>query len=737
MLKKNTELQKFMILAFADLNHYELSSAISRIRTYLQSHPDAALSDALEGIGRTYAYMLHYLAAGQQDPERERLYSDIREDLYGIVRAIEYKAEVADSSTLYYNTARNCSIAPKSPSLLARRYRTFSDMATLEERNDPGYDMILKQREATLRDIFDCVWTIRPGHKHLIEEAAAIAADKETDYTLASLIIAALTMGALHTYDRDKLIALLDIDSKVSQRLGARTLAGILLILYRNARRLENDYTLRLRFETWTDNLLNYRRLREMVMVLVRTAGSLEMAGKLKNEVLPDIMKASPEIMEKLKNGEMPTHPADLEENPEWEEIINKSGLKEKLGMLEKLQREGADLMLLGLGRLKQMTFFNHISNWFLPFSMDRSEIRSALTEDDMPVVETVAAIDLLCDSDKYSFCLTLPHLPREQRRQMGEAMRMQQEQQSEEFKEYMLKSTTPEFDREALSYVRSIYRFFNFFRLKNEFESIIQFPFDFTSLPMLGNLLREREIVEMVAEYYFRNKYYPQALELFNVIADDCNEGAIYEKIGYCCLVTGQPSKALENFEKAELLENGSKWLHTQLARAASAAGEAEKAVGYYRLLLDDEPENVKLLEEYADNLMKLRKYDKALSALYKLDYLGENVSDKVAECRIFNGEPEKAASMLESTLDAHLLEGTEPEAETLLMAGHAQMGLGDISTAIKRYEKAAKTADSPVATRQQFRSRLQEDWSRIAGLDHDRNIIPLIEDIVFGNDE
>ncbi|MDE6294837.1 MAG: tetratricopeptide repeat protein [Muribaculaceae bacterium] len=425
----------------------------------------------------------------------------------------------------------------------------------------------------------------------------------------------------------------------------------------------------------------------------------------------------------------------DPEENPEWEDIISKSGIKDKINRLERLQRDGADLMLMGLGRMKQMPFFNKIFNWFIPFTIEHSEIYNTINRNEREMIESVNNLNMFCDSDKYTFALMIHHIPEAQRKQMIEGINAQMEQNREEFKEVLLKSSTPDFDREALSYVRSLYRFYNFFRTKNEFQSPLGFPFNFSSIPFLGTLLREREIIEMVAEFYFRNKHYKEALPLFLIMAEDCNEPSLYEKIGYCYLQEENPQTALSYFEKAELLNDSSTWLCRNIAGAAERAGDYAKAAKYYETLLADDSDNITLLKNYSDCLVKAGKYNDALKVLYKIDYLQpeeEETRTGIVRCLMHLGRYGQAHEMMESVLAVSILTGVEVAADRLILSGHILLATGHIKDAIARYRQAVNAHDSTVKTISQLRKRLDDDWAIYPSDTFDRKIIPLITDAV-----
>lgn len=718
-------LRNFMNRAISALNRSEISDAISIIRSYLSDHPDSSLSDTVGEIEQTYRFMIHYMLQGVEDPDRATIYSQLRERLYGIIRGIEYRANLDDNPELFFSTARNVNYSGKPLPFTIEEYRIARD------NDDP-------RRESLLRDIFDAVWVTPPGNSKDIELLADIAktADREGDFMLASQIVAALTMGALRFYDRDKLAALVEIDDEASDRLGARTLAGIVMILDRHGKRLHDDARLRNRFDAWTDNLMNYRRLREIIMVIIRATGSLQQAQMVQQKMMPDIMKAGPDLINKLKNGDAQMNIEDLEANPEWEEIIEKSGLKERISELERMQNDGADLMLIGIGRMKQMPFFNKLSHWFLPFDASRSELADLDNDRDRPVIDMMTTADILCDSDKYSFCLMYPQIPESQRSQMSEALRMHGDQEAEEMKSKLLKSSSPVFDREAVSYIRSIYRFYNFFRLKKEFRSPFIFPFNFTELPFLGDLLREREIVEMIAEYYFRNRHYAEALALFRILAEQTNEGTVYEKTGYCLLQLGRPSEALGMFERAELLNSDSRWLRRNIARAAEQTGDTARAIEYISKLLEGSPEDLALLDTYSNLLIRAGQYADALKTLFKIDYLDnghKGTSRKIALARMMIGQFDKAEEMLESEIATLILTDEKPDYDLYLLSGNVKMASGKTGEAVERYRKAVKTDGSKVNTRDSLRDRLISDWEEIPSDRLDICILPIILDAVL----
>ncbi|MDE7154851.1 MAG: hypothetical protein K2N79_01010, partial [Muribaculaceae bacterium] len=66
---------------------------------------------------------------------------------------------------------------------------------------------------------------------------------------------------------------------------------------------------------------------------------------------------------------------SELEENPEWMEVLEKSGVADRLKEMTEIQEEGGDVFMSTFSNLKNYTFFNEISNWFLPFPAESSGV--------------------------------------------------------------------------------------------------------------------------------------------------------------------------------------------------------------------------------------------------------------------------------------------------------------------------------------------------------------------------
>ena len=140
------------------------------------------------------------------------------------------------------------------------------------------------------------------------------------------------------------------------------------------------------------------------------------------------------------------------EKNPEWKKELEDSGLGKKLQEYSNLQMEGADVFHSTFSSLKSFPFFSEISNWFMPFDPAYSEIANLFPGESQNNLLKTAILDSghMCNSDKYSFCLSLAQIPQAQREMMMNRMGAESEEIKQLQKE--AQEMNPTIDEEVIS---------------------------------------------------------------------------------------------------------------------------------------------------------------------------------------------------------------------------------------------------------------------------------------------
>lgn len=200
------------------------------------------------------------------------------------------------------------------------------------------------------------------GEKHLDYNLLSDEViNSDLPFSYKAQIISALMLGNLSFYDRNALTALIDIyEADINQKISARALVAILIVVAANPERVKTDAKIRTRLSLWQDSIITYQRLREVIMNIIRTRDTERISAKMQNEVLPELMKLRPEILHKLKDISEESDMEMLDVNPEWEELLNKNGIGDKLKELTEMQLEGGDVMMVAFSNLKKFSLFQH-----------------------------------------------------------------------------------------------------------------------------------------------------------------------------------------------------------------------------------------------------------------------------------------------------------------------------------------------------------------------------------------
>ena len=667
-----------------------------------------SLSDKISKLEETYKYMIHYLVEGYADSGREDMLTSLIEDLRVVNDSLLRNSILTDSPDSYSSAKRYENIRKSSLKNLIEACRNTASKAELAAATDKAIQF-RKEADDALDSLFSYIWTMYgapEGEYRLLTETVK---NSEPSFSLKSQIISALMLGNLSYYDRNALTALIDIyEADIDQKISARALVAIMLIIANNSSRIKSDPRLRARLSLWQDSIINYRRLREVLMSIIKTRDTERISSKMQNEVLPELMKLKPEIISKLKNI---TEEADMEMldvNPEWEEIMNKNGLGDKLKELTEMQMEGGDVMMVAFSNLKTFPFFNKVANWFLPFSSSHSDL-AMIADDFQSFAEILDMEGVMCDSDKYSFAFSLNQMPESQRKMIAGRMSEQMGQLREALADKKLKSSLPEFDAEVTRYVRDLYRFFKLYRKKNDFNDPFARPLDFRQLPYLNELLSDTEIINLVGEFYFKRGYYSEALPMLMLMEkEEENSGnhLLWEKIGYCHNALNNLEEAIKWYKKAELLNPGSQWLIKKLAVCSRMLERYDEAAEYYEKALEADPENYSLLMSAGNCLLECGNITAAIANFYHADYIRpekQSTWRALGWAELMNGNKEKSLVFY-----SKLINSDNPSANDFLNAGHLNYLSGNLKKAVEYYTRSASFPDSGI---EKFEASIKED--------------------------
>ncbi|MCM1355190.1 MAG: hypothetical protein NC212_02145 [Staphylococcus sp.] len=644
------------------------------------------LRSATSRLRESYELMTHYALKGMPDPARPELYAGIVADIRSLADELHRRSRVEDAPTLYFNTLRTQQLTPDlSVAALLGEYRRVNQrlqMAMLtEDVEKAGREFTLRAEDLEKR-IFNLVWITYPL---TVDDAAAIGnllSDISLPRHLKLLCIGALLLGQLEYADERRLRLLMDAYTSDDAEISVRALCSLLIVMSMRRERPLSPALAR-RFDALRDEGGWAADVKMALMQFIRARDTERIGRKLTDEVIPEMMKLQPEL-EKL--GKMPADAESIEENPEWAELLDKSGVADKLKELQEIQEEGGDVMMVTFSKLKTFPFFNDISNWFLPFHSSHSLVGGSRDASVRMLGEVIEAAPVFCNSDKYSVILSLAQVPEAQKQMMTSQLRSHADQMAAmSFGD--IDTSQKGRERIAGRYVQDLYRFFRLFRRKGEFSDPFATTLNLVTVPLLADIFSDADTLMLVGEFYFKHKHFSDAFDIFSRLSEEVPPTAqIFQKMGYCMQMLGAVDEALKYYEQSELLNSESQWTLKRLAFCHRQLRHWKEAAAYYSRLATANPDDATVAFNLATCLMEDGRIHDAVQLFHKVKFLqGESVrtSRPLVRCAILEGDIAKARRYSSALM-------TDPTASDYLHAGHIELLSGNLDEAVGMYARS-----------------------------------------------
>lgn len=709
------------------LHDGRLRDAFRLLRNTTESSMQWEIGDEVGCIEKNYAYMLGYLTNGAADPERDKMYASIVNDTFTQLDRLKRVLLLPEQPTLYFNTLRVLRLRPETLRQRLDRFVELSVSSEIVQQIASGKapsSSDLREAENAERDIFNHLWVYFPMSRADAETVRTLVSDPTLPAHLKQLAISATTLGLLEYFDALRLELLMDIYESASDTdLSSAALVGMLLGLLKYRDRTLPASTLN-RLAAVKDNPQWASDLKTTFLELVRTHDTERINRTMKEDIIPGMMNMRPDILNKMQSGTF--DPEHLEANPEWEEMLQKSGLADRIRELSELQQEGADVFMSTFSHLKSFPFFNEAACWFLPFDPERSEVTATGLPDSL--ASLVSSLPILCSSDKYSFVLSLGMLPESQRHLMMSQFEEHRTRHLEEMLSAENQLPEQKRRRSVNLYLQNLYRFYNLFRRKGEFYNPFNDTINLFRVKALASDFNDVDSVRVVAEFYFKRKYWVDALEAFlrlDSISDP--EAVTFQKIGYCYHRLGKLDKAIDYYHQAELFDPDSRWLMGRLGAAYRAKGDFLQASSYYRKLTEADPENLEYALTLGYVLTQLEDYKGAEQQFYKVEFLDEKGTRAwrpLAWILFVTGNYDASRKYYDRVLT------DSPTAGDYLNMGHVAMARAEYKEAIDFYTRSLNMRDNDI---EDFIKAVREDRPALTKAGVTPRTVSMITDAVL----
>jgi len=715
------------------LEQKRLKEAQIQLEAFLWNCNDWTLRNRLEQAKVSYQYMLQYMRQGVNDPERQKLYRQLLAE----TRELAEQARISlldEVSTHYYHALhknkRNMAAGYGMSSWLKVLESFPDDMAVcqLMPDNKQSLDSALQRHEETAQYLFLTTWGNSGWTAEEEQEARMYLESELLPVNDLCLFTGAVLLSLMECFDPRKFSWLLDAATHADTQVSQRALVIIAIVLHIHPNRLWLYPELEARLSLLNEDGSFGKQLNRVYIQLLRSQETEKIDKKMREEIIPEMMK-NVSIMRNMKYGFEENMDED-DRNPDWEKAFEESGLGDKIREMNELQLEGADVYMSTFAQLKSYPFFQNPHNWFYPFDMQHSGIIREFglkPTGDNAILSLILQSGFFCNSDKYSLCFTMAHIPQAQRNMMLSQMTSQDlNELMDESKSSGLRQYAQRPDVISNQYIHDLYRFFKLSQRRHEFRDIFKEEIALHRIPALKDILRKPELLVTIADFHFRKEHPAEALGIYQEVIDmNYADADIFQKTGYCLQKEKHYKEAISAYRKADVLKPDHIWTIRHLATCYRQLRDFASALEYYRKVEAMQPENRNVTFFIGSCLAEQERYEEALQCFFKLDLM-ENDCIKawraIGWCSFVSGKSEQAMRYYEKVL------ALKPIATDYLNAGHVALRLGNMEKAAELYGKAA----SESGNRETFLDMFDKDKETLIKLGIDENDIPLIRDLV-----
>lgn len=657
------------------LDERHLGEALELLQELANVLGDWKLLDEVADVNSAYGLLLYYMEQGNNDPAREQQHTNFIATCYNIAE----KAAQTERALVTGTSARMRSIS-----------EILKDMENLELKNitsEPCEEDANKHVEL-YTELFNASYD-----SFLWNDEAAAQAQEVIDSALIAendkvLMASGLFINCLQAFDARKIIFFADnYSTATSSMLRIRMLIAVAFTLYTYRNRLFAYPAITSKLKDLCNNPRFTTDMQNLQKLIIESLSTHEVDRKMREEIIPAMLKSHNFNPEKFGIDSLEEI---SESNPEWKNF------EQQVGKLAELEAAGADIYYSTFSTLKRYPFFNNAANWLYPFEENHPGIPKQIRKTGLKgIANALLKSDVLCDSDKYSFCMLTTQMT--------------------DVQVNMIISQLPEMggydtaiaqtsESTCRNYLRNLFRFFYLYSGKSKPANPFETDMSLLDCNELAEAFKDKTEINKISAYAIKKGKYDMAIS-FLLLSETKGfaDSEVYQELGFCYQKKKSYFDAIAAYEKANALSGDSKWTLQHLAQTNRIVGNYKDALNYYRLLETAKGEDAKIAFRCGECLVHLESYDDAMHEFFKAEYLNPDMTAAtraIAWCSILTDDIKQARKYY----DKLLLK--EEQGEDLLNAGHAAWIDGDTKAAVELYSRACAELK-----REEFLKRMQSD--------------------------
>lgn len=591
-----------------------------------------------------FGYMLSYFIGGAKDPTRDKMLARIYDELYTLLDTFIVRTD---------------------------NIRCYSSITGIDLENmQSTFNAIVNNFPATREDC------------NLIQE---IILDEKRPLYYRTSMLSALMLNLIKFFDNDKFESLY-IYTLEDQHYEIRVRAWVAIVfvsMIHNHRistqpRLVEQLRLECEEGMNVEGVNVFELIQKGMFLCLETQKA---RAYFKNVLQKDLENKYSEIQnisEQNKNADK------YEIESQMQEILDNSGIQDKIGKFIDMHKEGVDIMFDMFAQLSHYDFFKQECNWFSSYESKHPAIQGILKQNQNAeqYIKIIERAGSMCNTDKYgnSFMALLISNNKSNDQIINQLSQLNIN--AEDVVSASLSDT-------VINYLHDLARYYGLFFInkKNKPENPFNGSILFNKYFGLDFIFETEEMKNDLVDFLIKHEYYDEARTLLNQILKEDKTEKILKKLAYCIIKANK-------YEEAELcnvldLYNeyypGNKWAIKAYAKALNTIYNYNKAENLLREGCNLFPEDTTMLVLLANTLIKEQRYEEALKYLFKADILNENdyeTCSNIAFCSLALGNKDNASKYIEKVLLMPNISAID-----YINAGHIALLNGDIESAINRY--------------------------------------------------
>jgi Tfp pilus assembly protein PilF len=709
----------------------------------LDNVSDGMLRDEFSELQMTYRNILKYTVEGIHDPERQKVYNKLLQNILRLNDRIKQDI-LAHHSGWYTYSVRTSE--EKEGRLSGRNIiQTIDDLEFKSRLDDLLANAEIgkagprgekaRETERLSGTIFNHLW-LTDYYGEAEEKLLDLLTGSDIfEWHDIATFVSAVTLSSLRVWDPVKTRLLVKLTSDDTPHVAERAVTGLIFTLHFYNDRIGLYPDILKIIKDLAENGSFRERCRIVVLQAVRSRYTEKLSRRMNEEILPKVVKLKPRIEEKLDLDKILGENTEEGQNPDWSEMFR--GSEEMFKTMEELtnlQMEGSDIYMSAFSGLKQFDFFRELRNWFIPFYPDHEAVDSIFRDEILgpginELAEALYKTPFICNSDKFSLILNMKYLPADQKTMMLKVFRMELEGLEQMKYDNELTDPAAIFRTGVAQYVQDLYRFFKLSDFRKEFDDLFTGRLDIYNSAFYREACGLSADDRSMADYFFSKEYYEDALALYltilSVVTDDAE---LFEKAGYCYQMAGEYDKALEKYSMASIIEPHT-WTLRKTGLCLRRLGRSAEALDAYRRALQNEPDDLNTILMTAHCCLDTGNFDEALRHYFRIEYESpgnSKVLRPIAWCYLVTGkyaEAEKYFERLSETGLSHY---------DMINMGHLALCQGRITKAAAHYINAVAGGEM---TTEAFLAAFNDDIPVLTANGVNPDDIPILVDYVLMN--